>query len=487
MLFNRHINEIMQYFPHYAFYEKNNDDIRYYCTSCEDWRPASSVFLHDEFGEGADYVPAHNFKQNNSFICPFCNTELTAKSFRRGFKSLKHNRVFAICNNINGKLQIDVTKVYLSYLPSGEPHLGKSKLYTYQFERNKAKRYNASGRLLKTTASIPLDSWIGNIGYDNAVLVGKHEIAQTELKYSAYELLNNYNIRDFISYLIFYTKHNTIEYIVKAGLHQLAYEVAVGGWSRIINWKSNNLLKMLKLNSKNDLKTAGNSLNASKLQFYRKLVKAGEKKAMEIANIISESNYTTVESIHNKCNLSYTQILKYGTKISCTYQYWLDYLDNAFEVYDTPELMPKNIFNAHDRAVELRRIQTSKADNEKLAKRQQELEPYRYQWQDLLIVLPQSCEEIIAEGQVLKHCVGGYASRHANGITTIVFLRQVDKPDEPYYTIELQKDGTIRQCYGYKNNRAGNPKPDKIEAFEQAYTNYLQTEVLKIGNHYKAS
>ena len=242
---------------------------------------------------------------------------------------------------------------------------------------------------------------------------------------------------------------------------------------------------MLKLNSKNDLKVAGNSLTASMLQFYRKLVKAGEKKAMEIANIISESNYRTVESIHNKCNLSYTQILKYGTKISCAYQYWLDYLDNAFEVYDAPELMPKNIYNAHDRAVELRKIKTSEADNRKLAKRQQELEPYQYQWQDLLIVLPKSCEEIIAEGEALKHCVGGYASRHANGSATIVFLRQVDKPDEPYYTIELRKDGTIRQCYGYRNNRANKPKPDKIEAFEEAYTNYLQTEVLNVRNSIK--
>lgn len=482
MLFNRHINEIMQHFPHYAFYEKN---IRYYCTSCEDWRPASSIFLRDEFGESADYVPAHYFKQNNKFTCPFCGTEVTAKSFRRGFKSLKHNRVFAICNNVNGKLQIDITKAYLSYLPSGEPKLDKLTLYTYQFEKNKAKRYNAKGNLMRTVNSIPSDSYISNIGYDNAVLIGKHKIAQTELKYSAYDLLTDYDARDFISYLIFYTKHNNIEYIVKAGLHQLAYDITVGGYGKIINWKSNNLLKMLGLQSKNDLKAGGKYLYALTLEFYQKLCKAGEKKPMELAQSVNVSSYATAETIHKNYNLSYTQIIRYSKKQKCVLMYWLDYLENAFEVYDTPEIMPKNIYNAHDRVVEIREFKRNEANNELLSKRQQELEPYQYQWQDLLTVLPKTCEEIIAEGQALKHCVGGYASRHANGSTTIVFLRQADEPNKPYYTIELQKDGTIRQCYGYRNNLAGNPKPDKIKAFEQAYTNYLKTEVLNVRNSIK--
>lgn len=63
------------------------------------------------------------------------------------------------------------------------------------------------------------------------------------------------------------------------------------------------------------------------------------------------------------------------------------------------------------------------------------------------------------EGQVLGHCVGGYAERHLNGVTTILFLRRSARPDEPYVTIEM--DGNqIRQIHGYKNERepcAANP------------------------------
>ena len=484
MLFNRHLDEIKSYFPQYAFYEKIGQDIRYYCTSCEDWRPAKSI-LSDEFD--VDYVSADRFKQNNEFNCPFCNNKVTAKSFNRGFKTLKHNRVFAICNNADGKLQINITKVYLSFLPSGESDFKKVNLYTYLFKKNKATRWNCNNgsKPMKTMNTIPQDSYISNIGYDKAVLIGEDTIKNTQLKYCAYDLVEEYSVREFIAYLIFYTKHNNVEYLLKAGFKHLVYQIILQGWStRYINWKSNNLLKMLKLQSKNDLKICG-QLDMAKLEFYQTLCKSGEKHPMETANSLNNSDYQSASRIKDSYHISYSRIVSYSKKQKCSLIYWLDYLDIAAEVYDAPELMPGNIYTAHDRAVALRKFKANEISNKLMARRQQELERYKYQWQDLIIRIPQSCEEIIAEGKALKHCVGGYAERHAKGNTTIVFLRQVNEPDKPYYTIELGKDGTIRQCYGYRNNNANNPKPDKIKAFEQAYTNYLQAEVLNVRSRIK--
>lgn len=59
------------------------------------------------------------------------------------------------------------------------------------------------------------------------------------------------------------------------------------------------------------------------------------------------------------------------------------------------------------------------------------------------------------------------------------FARAIIEPDKPFYTVEVSNDGIIRQCYGYKNNRAKNPKPDEIKAFEAQFQNYLNTEVMK--------
>ena len=72
------------------------------------------------------------------------------------------------------------------------------------------------------------------------------------------------------------------------------------------------------------------------------------------------------------------------------------------------------------------------------------------------------------------HGFGGYAERHFKGQTTIVFLRKTDDPDKPYYTMELDKTGKIKQCRGYRNNMADNPKPPEIKTFEQHYEQYLQ-------------
>lgn len=49
----------------------------------------------------------------------------------------------------------------------------------------------------------------------------------------------------------------------------------------------------------------------------------------------------------------------------------------------------------------------------------------------------ESTKELIAEGKTLHHCVGGYAERHAKGVTTILLVRENDNPDKPLYTMEV--------------------------------------------------
>ena len=48
--------------------------------------------------------------------------------------------------------------------------------------------------------------------------------------------------------------------------------------------------------------------------------------------------------------------------------------------------------------------------------------------------------EIIMEGRILHHCVGGdnYLSSHDKGRSTILFLRSEKKPKKPYITIEIE-------------------------------------------------
>jgi hypothetical protein len=78
------------------------------------------------------------------------------------------------------------------------------------------------------------------------------------------------------------------------------------------------------------------------------------------------------------------------------------------------------------------------------------LEKFRFEHNGYLIRAASSAEEIIEEGKVLMHCVGGYADRHANGETNILLIRKISDPDKPYFTMEV-KANQIIQTQGFKH------------------------------------
>lgn len=83
-----------------------------------------------------------------------------------------------------------------------------------------------------------------------------------------------------------------------------------------------------------------------------------------------------------------------------------------------------------------------------------------------------SAGEIIMEGRILHHCVGGdnYLSRHNAGKSTILFLRKSKKPEEPYITIEI--NGTrIVQWYGAHDKK---PKKEFFDQYLKDYTEQLK-------------
>lgn len=63
---------------------------------------------------------------------------------------------------------------------------------------------------------------------------------------------------------------------------------------------------------------------------------------------------------------------------------------------------------------------------------------------------------------MLFHCVGGYAERHVNGKTTILFMRLAKEPEKRLVTIEVKGD-TICQNYGYKDRRVNEKEKEFIE------------------------
>lgn len=73
---------------------------------------------------------------------------------------------------------------------------------------------------------------------------------------------------------------------------------------------------------------------------------------------------------------------------------------------------------------------------------------YEYADETYAIIAPAGIVDILVEGAMLCHCIGGsdiYWDRIQRHETYILFLRKVSCPETPYYTLEIEPNGTVRQ------------------------------------------
>ena len=126
-----------------------------------------------------------------------------------------------------------------------------------------------------------------------------------------------------------------------------------------------------------------------------------------------------------------------------------DYLGECtqlgLDLHNREVLFPKDLKAAHERTMAQVSFEKNKTDQEKFQKAVDRLEKYAWQKDGLLIRPAGTQEELREEGIALHHCVGGYIRQMADGETAIFFVRKLDAPDTPYFTLELQKKRVI-QC-----------------------------------------
>lgn len=163
---------------------------------------------------------------------------------------------------------------------------------------------------------------------------------------------------------------------------------------------------------------------------------------------------------------------------------YFDYINmrvqQGYDLHNSIYLFPRDLNTAHEEM-------TEEVNKEKIEKRNKEITlkypdiaknyrklcyRYSYKTEKYLIRPARSAIEIVREGRVLHHCVGGdnYLSGHNNGKSYILFLRKKDNPEEPYITIEI-RGNEIVQWYG-----AYDKKPNKkfIDGLLKKYTKEVE-------------
>ena len=189
----------------------------------------------------------------------------------------------------------------------------------------------------------------------------------------------------------------------------------------------------------------------------------------------------------------------YSRRLHTVLQIWKDYLDaaeeNGVELWKKKNLLPEDLWTAHDAETkkqrERREEQQKKAAMEKAErdravwkKRTEEVrEKYALEMDGLVIVAPECEQDILDEGKALCHCVGGYADRHRDGRTTILFLRRAEAPKESFLTIEMNGNRLV-QIHGYRNeglySGKGRFAPDPKEVYKDWLEGWLKW--LKAGS-----
>lgn len=483
--------EAVKRFDQYLFYHRLTNRKRLYlCTSCGNCWP--------EERSGSGWVTVHN----SPGYCPKCRERITYKAVGRlgqTYQSLheEHNAIFLrAC--VDGALLITGGRIVANYEPgalSGWPMADDERIFpvpTFDYwerrryyikpgqiqcwKRNDGEykgawglrySYRSNWEAVGTAGEPnPSDSVMTRQPDNGAYMVfGWDALAETEVRYSAVDQYFDPTCQMFrgvTTYLGHYAKRPQMEYLVKLGHHQIIDAMLDYGRtsSDIINWRVRTPAGMFRL-TKAQYKAFQDSKAAPKvLPLWRKV--SDEITLQEFlalgGSCLQESTLTQLAERAAEHHIKLTKLLRYcgGPRWAIT---WLDYIRMSEQLnldLTHPEvLLPKNLQERHDNAVSQVEYQSNieaikqyrKGRYKKLCRRY-ELEAAGYR-----VIVPQHGGEIRAEGAALRHCVGGYAKRHMEGKTTILFLRRADAADKPLCTIEMMEDGTtIRQIHGYHND-----------------------------------
>ena len=274
-------------------------------------------------------------------------------------------------------------------------------------------------------------------------------------------------------YLKRWKKAPYLEQLVKAGLFRLAESVLNRKFS-VEKLPAKNLAKSLGIDRgrmRRLKKNQGNHLYLNWLKFEMKTGRClpDQKIVWFQKNNIS---YHDLEFILDRmtperiCNFLIRQSSLTSQAPKELIATWRDYLNMAkalkLDVLQEIFFKPKDVIASHNKMIQ-------KLGGENTALKIWEMEEkypnvdaicsrirerYAFEDEKYRIIVPDGIRDIICEGTSLKLCVtwsGIYFERIEKRETYLFFLRKTEQPDMPFYLLEVEPGGTIRQKRTYND------------------------------------
>ena len=344
----------------------------------------------------------------------------------------------------------------------------------------------------------------------------KETLRNTFLKYSGIDFVKNGYITQFDQerYYTAYAMYPILEMATKMDCAMFVQDLL---WRnkknyKILDWSAKSPKKFFKHLTLNEVKAVlENHTPAEVIEVYQDFKRKGKKKDLFYCRMYSYiiDYCTSIE----KAGVDPEQALEYLRKVMkhspeeerCEDDHseirrlvklYDDYANIGLKIgYDfrlKNIAFPRDLNEAHDNAVENFNFMEEECKRKEAAELEEAYKPrykklckkYKgYSYPGIQLVVPKNAESIIKEGKDLQICVGGYASRHCNGATTILFIRKPSDLDKSWFTIEIGNDDRIVQCHGFKNEQAQDTltgkkleKPEIIKAFEVNFQEWLNSQ-----------
>lgn len=305
------------------------------------------------------------------------------------------------------------------------------------------------------------------------------------------------------AYLKLWKKHRNVENIVRSGADGLISDairtvtktyygnksVDYEALDKVFRWKEKKPNRMLGVSKQDYRRICGNGWTMEMLETYQQYLKFfPDTEAGTFEGYIDELSLNRLKRIRGIWDEGLDKIIRYlekqaakegSERVDIQFQLFEDYRNMIAErnlIAELGELTqaekyPPVLRRAHDRISRERNewmreenIQRRTSRNagdvaiygEKFSELYQNYKALEYSDGEICIVVPHSPVDLIREGHILNHCVGGYSQKHCSGMP-IFFVRHARRPERSWYTLNEDltgKEASRIQLHGYGNEYA---------------------------------
>ena len=447
---------------HYIYYTYTRKGAKTgYCTYCE------------------CEVPIHNPKHNKTGTCKRCRNAITFKATGKAGSVVTKTHYIYLIQRCEDGFMIREFRGYRNY-PKGnyrDPTTScwevRRALYDKDARAMSAYHWgdykHSEMRWIKTVICSP-----GWWGYSNGKVYGRTlpDLSKKELKKTGLvETIKRLGVIDPEHYLTVLREVPQLELISKADLPVLADEcISHYGVVRdvIQDRTAQKLTKAFGIDSQQLKRLRDNRGNSKYLAWLQYEKKNGKPISDEMIRWFCNEKIEPRELRFVSDRMSILQIYNYIHRQMAEQQMksrevlntWSDYLSMAqklgFNTYDEIIYRVRHLGKRHYELVEMSQRKALAEQAKELGLKYPDISKvckdiqgvYEYADYKYSVVIPKGIEDILVEGKLLHHCVGSserYWDRIQSQESYILFLRKTEDVQKPYYTLEVEPDGTVRQ------------------------------------------